>query len=239
MISKKKLLKILIENKEFFKTGLCAYTHYLVELKIITDQEEKYINSLHKDVEETDASYKWERGNWEVREDWLIANLISNKKRLGLLLLEELTNSNKRDCTRNTLCFSACDLLSKNKILQEEFIYIKLLINKHRTKRASVFYWSRDDMQSRIDWIHIHMTGEIRTQKKLLKVFKHNKDYFKTGLCSWLASLLESKLITKAESEYINVKIRKERQNNTGYYWTRANISPRLKWLKKNLPKKL
>lgn len=88
----------------------------------------------------------------------------------------------------------------------------------------------------------------MRTIKELLEVMLENQQYFKNGLCTWVAILRFEELITTSESYQLHKYIDdnrsfilssfdafNERIKKSGYYWTRGNIKPRIKWIQKHI----
>lgn len=74
---------------------------------------------------------------------------------------------------------------------------------------------------------------------KLIKVFKLmlvNKRYFNSGLCGWLSTLGCTDLITIDEHilarDYLTYKAPNTIITNTGFWWKKGIIEPRIKWLR-------
>ena len=87
----------------------------------------------------------------------------------------------------------------------------------------------------------------MRTIKELLQIVLDNKDYFESGLCSWVSDVYWStKLFNKDEFFKLKIYIRENRPSmfssintfihrNSSFYWNPTDINPRIKWLKKHI----
>jgi hypothetical protein len=86
----------------------------------------------------------------------------------------------------------------------------------------------------------------MRTIKELLQVMLDNQDLFETGLCYWVSNLYFSDKIDAIERRLLINYIRDNKPSmfssidafknrNKDYYWTKENITPRIKWINKNL----
>ena len=78
-----------------------------------------------------------------------------------------------------------------------------------------------------------------RTIKELLQLMLDNQELFTTSLCTWKARLYLNDIITTDESISLAIFIDEHRpwvkifQMNSGYYWSKGKIKPRIKWIKK------
>ncbi len=85
-----------------------------------------------------------------------------------------------------------------------------------------------------------------RTIKELLQLMLDNQRLFGSGLCYWSYQLYEANVITEDEEvilrEYISDYppiwfIVRNTLFGSVFYWTKNNIKPRIKWLKKHIKK--
>jgi hypothetical protein len=88
----------------------------------------------------------------------------------------------------------------------------------------------------------------MRTEKELLKLMLWNQENFVKGICGWIFSLNCHGIITKDECILIMDYIAHNRpskfsslsafKNRRGaYYWNKGDITPRIKWIKKQIEK--
>lgn len=75
----------------------------------------------------------------------------------------------------------------------------------------------------------------MRKEKELLKLMLDNKDLFLTGLCGWVVSMTENKIITVEEAvyilNYILLRIPHSRNWQQYYRWPEGQIEPRIAWI--------
>lgn len=88
----------------------------------------------------------------------------------------------------------------------------------------------------------------MRTIKELLQLMLDNKQLFKEGLCNWKDELWITDGIDTHEYIHLGRYIANNRPSpfssinafvnrNWVYYWTKGDIKPRIKWLKKHIAK--
>jgi len=85
-----------------------------------------------------------------------------------------------------------------------------------------------------------------RSIKELLQVMLENQRLFDFGLCHWSYALYDANLINEDEEdilrEYISDNppiwfIVRRFLFGSGFFWTKKNIKPRIKWIKKHIKK--
>ena len=88
LLEKRKVaLKKLLNNKQYFCSGLCHLINRLYTLNILTYEEsdllDKLLDSYFDENEEVRKAHKvftgffWESGNWKEREKWIISTIES------------------------------------------------------------------------------------------------------------------------------------------------------------------
>jgi len=88
----------------------------------------------------------------------------------------------------------------------------------------------------------------MRSIKELLKVMLDNQRYFYHGLCRWAGELEYAKLLSNKERQLLQEYIHKNRpfmlssmdafkHRHSDLYWSRGEISHRIKWIKKHIKK--
>jgi hypothetical protein len=88
----------------------------------------------------------------------------------------------------------------------------------------------------------------MRTEKELLKLMLERQDQFAKGLCLWVTLLNWSGIITYDECCLLEEYIHNNRpsmfsslsafKNRRGYYyWNKGDITPRIKWINKQIEK--
>jgi hypothetical protein len=88
----------------------------------------------------------------------------------------------------------------------------------------------------------------MRTEKELLQLMLERQDKFAKGLCLWTELLFCSNIITYVEysllREYINnnrpsmfSSLSAFKNRRGGYYWNKGDITPRIKWINKQIEK--
>jgi len=88
----------------------------------------------------------------------------------------------------------------------------------------------------------------MRTGKELLQLMLENKNRFETGLCYWVITLYSRAIINKNEYELIKYYIKNNRPSmfsslsafkniRSNYYWEKGDITPRIKWINKQIEK--
>jgi hypothetical protein len=86
----------------------------------------------------------------------------------------------------------------------------------------------------------------MRTIKELLQIMLDNQDLFQRGLCGWACRIYEHDIINNEELSELEDYIIDNRPSkyssisaflcqNSLFYWTHGNISPRIKWIKKHI----
>ena len=86
LLEKRKVaLKKLLDNKQYFCSGLCHLINGLYTLNILTLDEciilDELVDSYFKNSEEVRKAFRmykgfmWEPGEWEPREDWIYSKL--------------------------------------------------------------------------------------------------------------------------------------------------------------------
>jgi hypothetical protein len=88
----------------------------------------------------------------------------------------------------------------------------------------------------------------MRTEKELFKLMLERQDQFAKGLCLWVSLLNYSRIITFEECCLLEEYIHNNRpsmfsslsafKNRRGYYyWNKGDITPRIKWINKQIEK--
>ena len=82
---RKAVLKKLLDNRQYFCSGLCHLINGLYTLNILTYEENDLLNELIDSYFENSEKarkafrryqgFMWEPGNWEEREKWILHNL--------------------------------------------------------------------------------------------------------------------------------------------------------------------
>lgn len=86
----------------------------------------------------------------------------------------------------------------------------------------------------------------MRSIKELLEIMLDNQQEFTHGLCSWIGNLRYEHIISHSEFLLLKIYIYENRPNkfssisayknrNSGFYWKRKDIKPRIKWIKKHI----
>jgi hypothetical protein len=89
---------------------------------------------------------------------------------------------------------------------------------------------------------------KVRTQKELLEVMLANIGSLRSGLCFLNGELFTQRIINYQEHVIINGYIRNNKpsmfsswnafiNSNSGFYWSRGDVKPRIKWLKQHIKK--
>ena len=98
LLEKRKVaLKKLLDNKQYFSSGLCHLIDVLYKRSILTYEEsdllDKLVDSYFDENEEVRKAHKvftgffWEPGNWKEREKWIISTI----KSINLMLNQSKT----------------------------------------------------------------------------------------------------------------------------------------------------
>ena len=87
-----------------------------------------------------------------------------------------------------------------------------------------------------------------RNIEEILSIMRNNQKYFQTGLCQWAYAIYHHGLISPQEHQKLMAYIKGNRPSafssisaldcrmrTSKYYWERAVISYRLKWLDKHI----
>jgi len=79
------------------------------------------------------------------------------------------------------------------------------------------------------------------TVEKVLKLLLDNQDLFRTGICDWVYSLEQTKLITETETlwmdDYLKNNAPRLRFSMIGFWWDCGKIEPRIEWINAQLNK--
>ena len=86
LLEKRKIaLNKLLENKEYFSTGLCLFISVLCTKSILTYEEYTFIKEMldsfcdesqdAREAKEYYNGYLWEKADWESRKKWILYNL--------------------------------------------------------------------------------------------------------------------------------------------------------------------
>lgn len=86
----------------------------------------------------------------------------------------------------------------------------------------------------------------MRNIKQLLEIMLDNQQEFSSGLCGWISNLRFENIINHDEflllRKYINdnrpnkfSSISAYKNRDSGFYWKRKDIKPRIKWIKKHI----
>lgn len=75
----------------------------------------------------------------------------------------------------------------------------------------------------------------MRTTKELLKLILENQDLFVTGICQWIVSMCENKIITLKESvhmvNYVLLNSPVPKKWEQYHFWPEGQIEPRIAWI--------